>query len=64
MQYYKMAEKQMRICHNCVKIYDAVVFTVMRNRATVEVVHDATDRARFHFTCYRGHEWTANFRAK
>jgi protein-arginine kinase activator protein McsA len=40
MQFKKMANTDMMICHNCVKIYDAVVYTVRRNRAKVEVFHD------------------------
>ena len=62
--YRKLAHDQFRVCHNCIKIHDAVQHTVVRNHATVKVVHDAEDQAHFEIRCFRGHQWSAEFRAK
>ena len=64
VQFWKLTNTEIRVCHNCVKIYHAVGQLVIKNKANVKVIHDINDQAKFIVTCMRAHQWTADFRAK
>jgi len=59
-----MTDTRIGVCHNCIKIKQAVVDGAMRNGGIVTVAHNKHGQAHFVFECCRRHKWRAPFRAK
>lgn len=64
MEFWKMADTRIGVCHNCIKIQQAVVDGAMRHGGIVTVAHNKHGQAHFVFECCRQHKWRAPFRAK
>ena len=56
--------QQFQVCHNCIKIVQAVDATAVQNGGSTQVVRIDHDAIGIQITCHAGHAWVTPFKAK